>query len=562
MKNFFYIIFTYILINVNSLIYQVKPLFHLKKSLRKLSPDNSFLHYIQGDSYYLNYYYTSLYLGKNKTRQVYILDTGSSITTSPCSLCESCGEHLDPKYPLESKEKILSCDDNKCKMASSSRCTNDKCSFNIGYAEGSRLSGLYVQQDVFFETINMENNITEKSYNIPIGCTTTETHLFKTQLADGIMGLNKNENSFVGVMHKLGIIQKNIFSLCFEHDGGYFSIGKIYDEYHYSKNIQYTSIVTSAGNYMVKLKYLKIGEDKVDFNGLAIIDSGTTMTYFPPQKFQEIMKIILSKCEKSKKCGKLQKFKNFGYCTPIDTDEDIAQLVENGWGNLTFTFGENATFVWMPKHYHYIYRAKENDKFYLCLGFDEENRSTILLGTTFMHGCDFIFDNEKKRLGMIEANCNRKNEDEENDKDENNHNEKNNSNINDIINIDNFETEEINNNISNNISNIISNIKNNNISNNELILNKSMNNISENDMNENQLEINDKNNFDNLMIKICFYIICFVFILFIIFNIILCRDNYIAIQSRKDEEDIDKFVLDNSRYDINIGPTSLFNDNI
>ena len=89
-----------------------------------------------------------------------------------------------------------------------------------------------------------------------------------------------------------------------------------------------------------------------------------------------------------------------------------------------------------------------------------------------------------------------------------------------------------------------------------------MNNISENDMNENQLEINDKNNFDNLMIKICFYIICFAFILFIIFNIILCRDNYIAIQSRKDEEDIDKYVLDNSRYDINIGPTSLFNDNI
>jgi hypothetical protein len=315
--------------------------------------------------------------------------------------------------------------------------------------------------------------------------------------------------------------------------------------------------VTSAGNYMVKLKYLKIGEDKVDFNGLAIIDSGTTMTYFPPKKFQEIMKIILSKCEKSKKCGKLQKFENFGYCTPIDTDEDIAQLVENGWGNLTFIFEENASFIWMPKNYHYIYRAKENDKFYLCLGFDEENRSTILLGTTFMHGYDFIFDKEQHRIGMIEANCNRKNEDEEKDNNENNY-----SDINDVLIIDNFETEQISNNIRNNISTFKANNINYNISNNKLIVNKSMNNISENDVNENQLAINEGTNFDSLTIKICFCIIFIVFILFVIFNIILCRDNYFAIQSRKDDEEIDKFVLENNRYDINIGPTSLFNDNI
>ena len=77
MKNFFIIIISYILINANSLIYEVKSISYLKKSLRKLSSGNSFLHYIEGDSYYLNYYYTSLYLGQNKSRQVYILDTGS-----------------------------------------------------------------------------------------------------------------------------------------------------------------------------------------------------------------------------------------------------------------------------------------------------------------------------------------------------------------------------------------------------------------------------------------------------------------------------------------------------
>ena len=537
MKIFFIIIIIYILINANSFIYEVKPILHLKKSLRKLSSDNSFLHYIEGDSYYLNYYYTSLYLGQNKTRQVYILDTGSSITTSPCNLCESCGTHLNPKYSLKSNSQILSCNDNKCKISSASRCSNNKCSFSIRYAEGSRLSGVYVEQDVFFEKINLGKNITNESFNIPIGCTTEETHLFKTQLADGIMGLNNNENSFVGMLYKLNVIKKNIFSLCFEHDGGYFSIGKIYEQYHYSKNIQYVNLINkNFGNYIINLKYIKIGEDKIDINNHAIIDSGTTMTYFPSSIFQEIMKIILDKCKISKKCGKLEKIQNFGYCTPIKTEEDINKLVENGWGNLTFIFDSDAKFIWMPKNYHYIYKSKENE-YHLCLGFDEDKRSTILLGTTFMHGFDFIFDKEQHRIGMVEANCTRNTE-------ENNlTNINNDTDINNVINIDTFNADEINNNIS-----------------------KITNNISENDINinnnKNKFNINEEYNFDKTMIKICYYTMCITFILFVLFNMILCRDNYSAIKQRKDDEDIDKFVMENYRHDINNGPISLFNDNI
>ena len=50
MKNFFIIIIPYILINANSSIYEVKSISYLKKLLRKLSSDNSFLHYIDGCS--------------------------------------------------------------------------------------------------------------------------------------------------------------------------------------------------------------------------------------------------------------------------------------------------------------------------------------------------------------------------------------------------------------------------------------------------------------------------------------------------------------------------------
>ena len=542
MKLFFSIIFSIFLINVNSFIYKVRSLSYLRKTLRILSSDNSFLHYINGDSHYLNYYYTTLYLGQNKTPQVYILDTGSSITTSPCDQCTNCGDHLNPKYHLENTSKIISCNDNKCKLASNSRCLDNKCSFRISYAEGSKLMGIYVNQDVFFETINLENNITNKSYSIPIGCTTTETHLFKTQLADGIMGLNNNDNSFVGMMYKLGIIQKNIFSLCFEHDGGYFSIGKIYDEFHYNNDIKYANLVNkNYGNYIINLKYLKIGDDKVEFNGKAVIDSGTTMSYFPPMKFNEMMKIILDKCKKSKKCGNLKRITNFGYCTAVKTEQDIFKIINEGWGNITFTF-DDLEFIWNPKNYYYLYKPKDNE-YYLCLGFDEDKRANILLGTTFMHGYDFIFDKEKHKIGIVEADCNR-NIKNKNIKKENDNK---NSDIKNDINVDvaNFDT-----------------ISDNKLINKSTTIDKGKDDI--NDIKQEQIKklIKNSNNFDKRIIILCVSIICVTFLLFIIFNIILCYENYTVISTRKDDDDIDKFVLGNFKYDTTTAPISLFNDNI
>ena len=578
MKLYIFILFTNLIIKTYLFIYKVNTLSYLQKSLRLLSSDNSFLHHINGDSHFLNYYYTSLYLGPNKTRQVYILDTGSSITTSPCDQCTSCGDHLNPKYHLENTSKILSCGDKKCNMSPNSICLEHKCSFRISYAEGSKLYGVYVDQEIYFENINLASNITNISYNMPIGCTTTETHLFKTQLADGIMGLSNNDNSFVSIMYKLGIIQKNIFSLCFEHEGGYFSIGKIYDEYHYDKNIKYVNLVhKNFGNYVIKFKYLKIGEKQVDFNGRAVIDSGTTISYFPPLKFQEIMKIILEKCDKSKKCGNLRKIENFGYCTEVKDEDEMYEIITKGWGNITLKF-DDYVFNWTPQNYYYIYRPKKYD-LNVCLGFEEEYRSNVLLGTNFMHGYDIIFDKEQQRIGFVQADCHREIKHEEENENNNNDTDINNGLI--INTIDDDKNNNLNSDHNNNNETSINNVFISNTINNSIMINnevqKTNNNISNNDVtniekvndNENMTDINknlklidESNGLDNFMVKLCSSIIFIVIIIFIIFNIILCCENYHAIQGRKDDDDIDKYVMDNFRYDSSNGPISLFNDNI
>ena len=147
--------------------------------------------YVYGSAFKLNYYYSNLYLGNDMQKQGYILDTGSTITTSTCSpICKHCGKHICPAYDIKTDDKIISCNDEKCKLVTS-KCngSTNKCSFSISYSEGSSLSGVYINEIVRFG----ENYKEQIGTFVPIGCTTDENHLFYTQDANGIMGQVNND---------------------------------------------------------------------------------------------------------------------------------------------------------------------------------------------------------------------------------------------------------------------------------------------------------------------------------------------------------------------------------
>lgn len=634
----------------SSLIYPVTSLYSLRKSLRILDEEISFLQEVKGDSSYLNYYYTTLYLGKDQSPQVYILDTGSSITTSPCDKCTSCGKHLNQKYKLESENKIIKCDSDRCNLVSNTKCISNQCSFYISYAEGSKISGFYLNEDVYFQTIDSVNNITNISFNIPLGCTTTETHLFQTQLADGIMGLNNNDKSFIGILFKSKVIQKYIFSLCFSHEGGYFAIGQISTSHHYSKNISYVNLINrNMGNYYINLNYVQIGDTKIPYNGKAFVDSGTTLSYFPNQNFEEIMKSFSEICKMNKKCGNLKRIKGLGYCSKLNNEDEIEEIIRLGWSNITLVF-DGYAFIWSPKNYFFLYNTKANG-LNICLGFEGDKRQNVLLGTTFMHGYDIIFDKDKHRIGFVPADCNRIEKiqkEEENDANiiinlndmnnkntdyEDNMNTKNNKNLTFINFKNNSNEEKVKNNktmidiipdnneinkiiissgvVENNIKNTsfnFDNIKytNINISNdefmnktdkkidikfheehkkddnikkipNEINISQTINKINElkiptdiiknnNTENNNDFEKKKKynkkeNNSDKLIINVAMFLSLIIFILFIIFNIILLRENYIYIQNRKNDNNLNKYELEVPKEEIN-NPISFFNDSV
>ena len=55
------------------------------KNIAALKIHNKLLQTVYSDSFSKNYYYTTLYVGHNRVRQTYIIDTASSIMASPCS---------------------------------------------------------------------------------------------------------------------------------------------------------------------------------------------------------------------------------------------------------------------------------------------------------------------------------------------------------------------------------------------------------------------------------------------------------------------------------------------
>ena len=404
-KNIFsLLIITFFSKKINSTVYKIKSIPAKTKTLRNLSEDH-FLSRAFGDSYDLNYYYATLYVGKDKTPQTYILDTGSGITTSPCNKCTDCGNsHFNVKFEINDEKDIINCKTDQCSILASNACdTNKQCAFSISYSEGSSLGGFFVNQNVYFENLNSESKISGNFYNIPLGCTTKETHLFRTQLADGIMGLSNIKRSFINILFSKKIIKKDLFTICFAQKDGYFSMGEIDNTYHLEKQIKYVPLTSPTGNYYINLKKITFANKEIQNTYTAFIDSGTTISYFPRSIYNAIITEFKTFCE-NKECGKFQDVKSLGYCGFFNTKEKLLYAINNLWPNITFYF-EGYNYVLLAKDYYFEY--KDGNNFGACLGFEGEGASRLTLGGTFMHGHDIIFDKANNRIGFAVADCNR-----------------------------------------------------------------------------------------------------------------------------------------------------------
>ena len=394
-----------------------------KKGNESPQQDSKLLQTLYSDSYSNNFYYTTLYITDKKIKQTYLIDTGSSIMSSPCGPCEYCGKQKKNYFDPSNKKgnEALKCGSKICKMVPATNCNvkeknidKKACSFFSQKPNGDGLKGYYLSNIVYFEA---DKNLTStnlkkiyRSYALPIGCTLGEFGKYKDMKVDGVMGLNNDKGAFTNVLYNLKIIKKNIFTLCFGLEGGYMSLGEIDTSYHQAKKINYVPLQNST-NYSIRVNGIQIGKNKrTKTSILANIDTGSTFTYLPKNLYKSVFTEFEQLCTTKKGnniCGKFQVEADYGYCSAFKDRESLFKIINEKWPTITLELDKNIEYIWKPINYYYYYIKGDVRK--ACFGLLSHNSNTIILGTNFMHGHDIIFDKEGKSLGFVPADCSRRN---------------------------------------------------------------------------------------------------------------------------------------------------------
>lgn len=98
-------------------------------------------------------------------------------------------------------------------------------------------------------------------------CVTTETKLFFTQDANGILGLaygvpSKNFEPIYETMYNAGLIEQQVFSLCLGKNGGYFQLGGFDGTDQIEEDVTWVKL-SSHKDYIVDMKGIFINNHEI-----------------------------------------------------------------------------------------------------------------------------------------------------------------------------------------------------------------------------------------------------------------------------------------------------------
>ena len=223
---------------------------------------------------------------------------------------------------------------------------------------------------------------------------------------DQVYIIKNSKGSFVNLLHNKSIIPQNLFSLCFAPNGGYFSIGGINNTLH-SGQVRYIPFY-DASFYRVKLKDVIVNSKDFHLNYneyYTIVDSGTTISYFPKTLYTEVEKQINIFCSQVHKCLGDSYPTDNGLCFKIKENVSLENFLLS-MPDIHFTFEKNVKYTWKPQSY--LYNSTDsniNDLPTFCIGLTGWASNEILLGSTWMHNHDIIFDLENRKIGFVESNC-------------------------------------------------------------------------------------------------------------------------------------------------------------
>lgn len=313
------------------------------------------------------------------------------------------------------------------------------CQFVKSYAEGSSLLGFLAVDYIRFKNARLINDpkltrlnsLLKKDLRLRVefGCTTKETGLFKTQFADGILGLDNGSSFIESVENDNTDGEAKVFSfgLCFHNSGGIMSVdlrhkNKVDDKIvMLNKHINdypnpiITPYLYGNNYYEIQVSHFELGERKINVPSInMMIDSGTTFTHFPSSYINKILESLNHYCsEHLDRCGKIPNavFKEDSCLELKLPDPNYSSEHE-----LLASFPEikihlehsNRPYILHPKNY--FYKEFEDDPsqrnlIRLCLALKGEEEGRIILGAFSMVDYYFYFDRKMRNVKIFPENC-------------------------------------------------------------------------------------------------------------------------------------------------------------
>ncbi|XP_078173765.1 aspartyl protease family protein 1-like [Carex rostrata] len=379
---------------------------HNRRSLATTSPEE--LAFYDGNATYrlssLGYlYYAFVELGTPNVTFFVALDTGSDLFWVPCD-CKQCAASSSPSYGVNlafntyspsnsSTSETISCGSSSCDEVQSRTCSgsNGNCTYSVSYLSDNTSTSGYIVQDVIYLTTETTQPQTIQA-SILFGCGQTQTGTFLEGGApDGLMGLSMNNVSVPSTLANKGYTF-NSFSMCFDEGG----IGRINFGDVGNTNQSETPLNTNTDLYNISLTGFSVGNTSYTSSFSALVDSGTSYTYFADPMYNDIVTSFNSQVQETRST-ELSSVESFEYCYYYSSGQTSASVP-----SIAFTTQGGSSF---PVNNAVItIVSTKGDAIGYCLAVVKSS-SLNIIGENFMTGLRVVFDRERLVLGWQNFDC-------------------------------------------------------------------------------------------------------------------------------------------------------------